>query len=45
MSPVTQKPKIISQQKTPVTNTGTQEGTRKLNPQKRRGNVKKSFTR
>jgi hypothetical protein len=39
MYPVTQADKI-SQQKTPFTNTVSREGTRKLNPQKRYGNLK-----
>lgn len=44
MSPVTQAEKI-SQQKTPVTNTGSQKGTRKLNPQKRYGNLKETIVK
>jgi hypothetical protein len=39
MYPVTQADKI-SQQNTPFTNTVSREGTRKLNPQKRYGNLK-----
>lgn len=44
ISAVTRAEKI-SQQKTPITNTGSQKGTRKLNPQKRQGNVKKSLSK
>jgi len=44
ISPVTQTKKI-SQQKIQVTDTGSRVGMRKLNPQKRQGNVKKSLSK